>query len=886
MSKHEFRDEIMHVSADHFGVGEDQLRPMRSTRRWTTKPLLIALAALGLLIFAGCNSGLSSQARSERAPDADASVSLPFGLSDCPRPDEGCSCAPGTEPIACNVAGEGSCGEGTRYCRDGAWSACEGIRTFEIRKRNALLAPGFSSCSNACEPDCFVVRDRPHPVDIRHTPEGALPANADPEIHASDDLTDYPGVRLVGASVLNDDWREDIDGDGFADFAESPGCVIPGQSNGMIDSGWPGGTPQFGCPAGDGYGIYAELEPESNAFNAQDTVNIPPKPLDLYFLADRAVTRLRITFLGLFDLGTFTVSFNEPLDALVNESNLAAFDTRIRSAYTSLGAAPDIRYAAGYFQDFQRWVHYGDSGGNARAYEHHTGFTTSYSTLRTAMSNIRGISRSGAGDVEVGSIGSVVGIVNRQVADVYIEIALHYPCLGPICSPIPTGIEKLEFVSPESQALALWSMVTGSGLPYGDRPIPDGPACPDGAWGYPCFRPEALPVALVIMDGAMHHGPVHDYQYNTGRLGSPELPPGWSDIAYVLTSNELRVLGLHGCSAGSLPSFFNCETNSTAFGQLSHITSLTNNGEPGFTVNLGHRPTPDQSRDGVLSVADKINHLVRTARDRVEIIVRDNAATPFDERNFVEGLSLDRPTEYCGGGCEWSPAEKRMVCPSCNALDEINLYTDLTYRPNVEPGLFPPQTNVPQVFDFHIDIARVTLRNGNRHENIIQRIPVRVVIPPDIQLEKGDYWRNYDATVFDPDMPPSTPICEIGGQTGLRPDWREFEWRATTPSSGGRTSYIEFNVFSADDAADLESDPVFCFRVPENAPTRPGCTTRRAAEGSLDIGRYLVDGGGMNFQHLLRMEATLFPSGYPDGDLKVGPTLYEMDVSYACTPFE
>lgn len=879
MSKHEFRDEIMHVSADHFGVGEDQLRPMRSTRRWTTKPLLIALAALGLLIFAGCNSGLSSQARSERAPDADASVSLPFGLSDCPRPDEGCSCAPGTEPIACNVAGEGSCGEGTRYCRDGAWSACEGIRTFEIRKRNALLAPGFSSCSNACEPDCFVVRDRPHPVDIRHTPEGALPANADPEIHASDDLTDYPGVRLVGASVLNDDWREDIDGDGFADFAESPGCVIPGQSNGMIDSGWPGGTPQFGCPAGDGYGIYAELEPESNAFNAQDTVNIPPKPLDLYFLADRAVTRIRLPF----GLGTFTIPFNEPLDALDNDANLADFDARIRSAYSSLGAPADIRYAAGYFQDFQRWTYYGhptSEGGNAQAFHHHAAFTTSYATLRTALETIGNISRSGAGDTGI-TLDNIISIISEgRVGDIYIALEIGW------CLLLPCEIKKLEFRSPESQALALWSMVTGSGLPYGDRPIPAGPPCTDSAWGYPCFRPEALPVALVIMDGAMHHGPLHSFAYTTGRLNSQSLPPAWSQIAAALTSRELRVLGLHGCSAGSLPSFFNCETNSTAFAQLSHITSLTNNGEPGFTVNLGHRPTPAQSRDGVLSVADKINHLVRTARDRVEIIVRDNAATPFDERNFVERLSLDRPTEYCGGGCEWSPAEKRIVCPSCNALDEINLHTDLAYRPNVEPDLFPPQTNVPQVFDFHIDIARVTLRNGNRHENIFQRIPVRVVIPPDIQLEKGDYWRNYDATVFDPDMPPSTPICEIGGQTGLRPDWREFEWRATTPSSGGRTSYIEFNVFSADDAADLESDPVFCFRVPENAPTRPGCTTRRAAEGSLDIGRYLVDGGGMNFQHLLRMEATLFPSGYPDGDLKVGPTLYEMDVSYACTPFE
>ena len=51
----------------------------------------------------------------------------------CARVREGCKCEPGTEPLGCDppdIKADGGilvCSEGTRYCRDGAWSACEVI---------------------------------------------------------------------------------------------------------------------------------------------------------------------------------------------------------------------------------------------------------------------------------------------------------------------------------------------------------------------------------------------------------------------------------------------------------------------------------------------------------------------------------------------------------------------------------------------------------------------------------------------------------------------------------------------------------------------------------------------------------------------------------------
>jgi hypothetical protein len=46
---------------------------------------------------------------------------------------EGCLCEPGTAPVTCTLAAEPDsklCKTGLRSCRDGVWTACEGIAQF------------------------------------------------------------------------------------------------------------------------------------------------------------------------------------------------------------------------------------------------------------------------------------------------------------------------------------------------------------------------------------------------------------------------------------------------------------------------------------------------------------------------------------------------------------------------------------------------------------------------------------------------------------------------------------------------------------------------------------------------------------------------------------
>src|SRR5690606_24092339 len=148
------------------------------------------------------------------------------------------------------------------------------------------------------------------------------------------------------------------------------------------------------------------------------------------------------------------------------------------------------------------------------------------------------------------------------------------------------------------------------------------------------------------------------------------------------------------------------------------------------------------------------------------------------------------------------------------------------------------------------DIDVVSTRGGA--EVVLRTIPARVVIPPVVVLDPGTYWRDYDATVFDPSLPAGTPLCEIGGIPGLRPDWAELRWPATTPANDSGTSYVEFVIASADDAASLASAPSFCFRIPETAPAAVGCSAYPAsgAMALLDVGAELVSAGATNHLHL------------------------------------
>src|SRR5688500_9256551 len=88
---------------------------------------------------------------------------------------------------------------------------------------------------------------------------------------------------------------------------------------------------------------------------------------------------------------------------------------------------------------------------------------------------------------------------------------------------------------PESQVEALYQVATGAGL---GSYVPPSFGCPSGGVGYPCFRPEALPVVLLFTDAPFHSGPGGSNPYTC----TPTPPPhDYSDAVEALTRLGIRV---------------------------------------------------------------------------------------------------------------------------------------------------------------------------------------------------------------------------------------------------------------------------------------------------------------------------------------------------------
>jgi hypothetical protein len=91
---------------------------------------------------------------------------------------------------------------------------------------------------------------------------------------------------------------------------------------------------------------------------------------------------------------------------------------------------------------------------------------------------------------------------------------------------------------PESQVEALYQLSTGEGFPGFVEPSA---GCPMGGIGYPCFRPDALPVVLLFTDAPFHNGPTGRHRYGSALSDPP--PHDYEDALAALRSIDARVIG-------------------------------------------------------------------------------------------------------------------------------------------------------------------------------------------------------------------------------------------------------------------------------------------------------------------------------------------------------
>lgn len=382
----------------------------------------------------------------------------------CAQPNTGCPCALGTQPIACYLdkteADDGTvmCNEGTRYCRDSRWSACENVHTYPLPPERAAAAAliendgGPVQC-NDCSVNCFRISDNLDPID------GGL--SDDNSMHTSF----VPGGGLTLSQIPTDG--------GVMPPPYDPSTCMPGTAPDIDCDGIPDrfdpfpNDPPF---ATANPGIFLAIgagETGTGVINLDFFIN----SADVYFLVDQSASmaeerdRLKADlvsgdFINDPNFNCADVNLNHIADdnGLKNQGIVGAINCIIRDANFGTGLHREIPF-------------------------------TDYAD-------------------------------NKQIAfDNYQDITSDRMAVLDAIGRLDT-IGNIDW--PEASMLALNSLVTGNGMYFGTtkRGIPPRVDCPSGRWGYPCFRENAIPIVILFTDAMMHNGPTNNnYAYVASKLG-------------------------------------------------------------------------------------------------------------------------------------------------------------------------------------------------------------------------------------------------------------------------------------------------------------------------------------------------------------------------------
>ena len=118
---------------------------------------------------------------------------------------------------------------------------------------------------------------------------------------------------------------------------------------------------------------------------------------------------------------------------------------------------------------------------------------------------------------------------------------------------VQTAMDSVELNNgsdePESQVEALYQIANGEGLgSYVDPSL----GCSTGGLGYPCFRPDALPVVLMFSDAPFHNGTSGENRYSDFDAcpAVAGVAHTYDDAREVLQAAGIRVIGLYSGPGG------------------------------------------------------------------------------------------------------------------------------------------------------------------------------------------------------------------------------------------------------------------------------------------------------------------------------------------------
>ncbi len=822
----------------------------RMMQRW--QPWVV-----GLLLASGAALGCAMDPGAAPSGDGIDPVSGDAGAM-CAHPEEGCACDPGQPPIDCyldplvGADGRTTCSRGTRYCRAGAWTACESVETYELRSGAgiAALVTGPSAC-NPCDPACAVSRDVPSTTDL---PGHSTGLGYDPTaggISIQPDMTGTPPLP-------------DSDGDGIPDVADD--CVGDGAFL-NADGTCYGDTYFFHVLP---YGGPAEIDPLN--------LSVQVRTADVYFLMDT------------------TGSMGGEIYNLQRDLTTGSFVPGCAGGI--IGAIrctiPDAWFGVGHHDDYPISP-YGEPGYDY-VYENFQDITSSVSAAQTAVNRLALHYGNDGPESQTQALWAIAtgGGLGRYLATRTGCAAgtWGYPCFRAGTIPMVilftdapfhngpntgydygfsvTSLPSTAAVSGnDTQATAYatgdaattWRGFTGNTCGFADdyRASCTTNYAADVVFQFTVSTASTFTVSLegssydtllMIMDSSFTQIACNDDSVGFQSKIVTALAPG---TYYAVVTGWASSCGAYRLSIG------NASTYPVTWAQS--VAALNRQGVRVITVQSGgtygiddansladatgsysssgsRYVFPISSNGSGLSaaVAAAVQDLANYNRMDISARAVDNTATAgFDERSFVSSISA----------LSWGPG-------SCSGISGGSTFvqclpgTTVDFRVAFRNDVVMP-TTVPQVFDFWIEV----LGDGTF---VLQRIPVRIVVPADVPLypPSGSYWRDYDSTEF----------CTATE----RPDWGSLTWTVASMPAG---TSVRWEIRTAETLAELDTaTPVSVTTPPTNPP--------------VDVAALLTAAGMSNYLPYLRVTAVLLSSA----DRTATPILNSFELRYDCIPSE
>ncbi len=192
--------------------------------------------------------------------------------------------------------------------------------------------------------------------------------------------------------------------------------------------------------------------------------------------------------------------------------------------------------------------------------------------------------------------------------------------------------------NPESQVPALWATATGEAL---GTYVAAQTECPDGTIGYPCFRPGAVPIIVLITDAAFHNGPGATHAYS----GLSPAPPTYAEAVDALDAIHARVLGIDSSGSTSGESYANLQQIATDTGAVTSTGPLT------IAIDTDGTGLGD-------NVVTAVQELAANVPMDVSAAGRDDTSDDIDATAFI-----DKIVANTGGGVE-DPEHPGVFCVS------------------------------------------------------------------------------------------------------------------------------------------------------------------------------------------------------------------------------